>query len=102
MTILETPAQRIGASVEDELFDTLWKLVAGEIELHDCSDALQAWWAVAHADGYNAGYATTNEWLRHDRDRWYWVASNPGRKPGDYLTHITHRLWEEADRGEAY
>jgi hypothetical protein len=88
--------RKVGASVETELDQALWKLTAGDLQLHDLTPALQGWYSIAHSDGYAAGYNASNDSLRFDRDRWYFVACNPGKKPGDFYPYLTDLLWQEA------
>lgn len=33
--------------------------------------------------------------LEHERDLWYFVANNPGKRPGDFMRAHTDLLWKE-------
>ncbi len=36
--------------------------------------------------------------LRWERNSWYFIAPNKGKRPADYHTHVTDMLWAEASR----
>jgi hypothetical protein len=84
-------SRRIGATIESQLDDALWKLLAGNIELRDLTDALQAWWLVA----YDTGRAANPDLARitWERDYWHFRFCNPSV---DYYRDTTDRLWQEA------
>ncbi|SKA86982.1 hypothetical protein SAMN06295879_1016 [Agreia bicolorata] len=80
----------IGASVEGELDRTLWRLVAGDIELYHLTPALAAWWTVAHEQGRRT-LQPELEQATADRDRYYEIAFY-GRDLGD----VRRRRMDEA------
>ncbi|GAA2082396.1 hypothetical protein GCM10009840_18220 [Pseudolysinimonas kribbensis] len=86
----------VGSTVETQLDDALWKLVGGELDLHDLTPALAGFYVVGHSDGYRSGATYIDDGLRFERDAWYWVANNPGKRFGDFYAHISDRLWTEA------
>lgn len=87
--------QPIGHTVDAVLQDTLWKLIAGEIEMHHLSPGLSAWFmAGANVHGENCCQAEI-ERLTRERDYWYCLYAN-GWTPGEYLRRQTAALWTEA------
>ena len=84
---------RIGAELEGALDKALWGLVSGEIDLRDLTPALQAWYAVARADGERTATRDEIRRLERERDLWYFVAHNPGKTPGDFYAACTAELW---------
>jgi hypothetical protein len=86
---------RIGASVDAELDATLWRLVAGEIELTDCTGAIQDLWAVAAEQGRQLANLDRIERLTHERDMFYALWAN-GWTLGEYMRRRTAALWTEA------
>jgi hypothetical protein len=51
----------------------------------------QAW---AEANRANARVSR----LEYERDVWYWVAHNPGKKPGDLYRAQTAELWRQGSQ----
>jgi hypothetical protein len=66
----------IGASVDAELDATLWRLVNGEIAIHDLTPALAAWWHVAHYFGEQSCQKEIRR-LNRQLDRQYVAMWNP-------------------------
>jgi hypothetical protein len=56
------------------------------------------YWAAYDGQAWaEANRADARAWrLEYERDVWYWVAHNPGKKPGDLYRATTNRLWAEA------
>lgn len=48
---MSTIDTRIGHTVENQLEDILWKLILGDVDLHQCTPALAAWWHLAYDEG---------------------------------------------------
>ena len=86
---------RIGHTVDAELDATLWRLVAGEIELTDCTGAIQELWAVAAEQGRQLANLDRIERLTYERDLWYACYAN-GWTPGEYMRRRTAAMWAEA------
>jgi hypothetical protein len=86
---------RIGHTVDAELDATLWKLVAGEIQLSDCTGAIQDLWAVAAEQGRTLANRDRIERLTYERDMFYALWAN-GWTLGEYMRRRTEALWAEA------
>lgn len=65
----------VGHTVEKALDATLWRLVLGEIGLHELTPALAGFYHVGHADGV-ASQAGLLRQARHDAERMYVLAFN--------------------------
>jgi hypothetical protein len=77
------------------LQDTLWRLLRGEIELHNLSAGLQAWYvAGANVHGSTCCQAEIDR-LTRERDMWYACYANRWT-PGEYRRRQTDALWAEA------
>lgn len=88
--------RRITLSPTPERLISEWAgaLLTGDMELWELPRSLSEFYTYA----YEAGRESVTcdcEQLRFDRDRWYFVANNRGKKPGDYYQHLTNRLWAE-------
>jgi hypothetical protein len=89
----------IGATVETQLQDVADRLALGELELSACTPAIQALWMYAYDDGRKTHRNTCAgqiERLSWERDTYYWLVCNPGRKAADFYTHLTDALWAAA------
>lgn len=85
---------RIGDSVDEVLQDTLWKLVGGELELHNLAPGLQAWYvAGVNVHGKNCCQAEIDR-LTRERDMWFTCYSERWT-PAEYMRRQTDRLWRE-------
>lgn len=50
----------------------------------------------AHAEQrYACSHGDELARARHERDLWYFVANNPGKRPGDFMRAHTDLLWQE-------
>ncbi|HEY5224961.1 MAG TPA: hypothetical protein VIJ18_18175 [Microbacteriaceae bacterium] len=90
----------IGSTVEKSVDATLWKLVLGQIGLHDLTPALAAFWTLGHASGIASCRAQIAR-LENEADRLYVQAFNPK----DRAKLIRERMdaaaadyWEEFSR----
>lgn len=70
-------------------------LAIAEVELPQLPDSLMEF----HTYAFEAGRASRQadiDRLRWERDLWYFVANNRGKRPSDYYKTATDRLWAEA------
>lgn len=92
----------IGASVDNELERTLWRLVAGDIELYHLTPALAAWWTVAHEQGRRSVRPALQQ-AQDERDRYYEIAFY-GKDLGDVrrrrMDAASENYWARLVRGE--
>lgn len=86
----------VGATVETQLDRVLWQLLSGSLELHHLTPALQGWYMAGYINGSQTANQHRIDRLTYERDLFYFLFANPGKKPGDYYTHQTNALWEEA------
>lgn len=50
----------------------------------------------AHAEyRYACNHSEQITRIEHERDLWYFVANNPGKRPGDFMRAHTDLLWKE-------
>jgi hypothetical protein len=68
-----TDERLIGATVDDHLEATLWRLVAGEIGLHQLTPALAGFWSLAYDQGRASRQAELDR-ANADADRYYRAA----------------------------
>ena len=66
----------VGHTVENQLDKILWRLILGEVELHELTPALAAWWTLAHESGRASRQAEVDR-LNSEADRYYRAAYNP-------------------------
>ena len=69
----------LGATVEQHLERTLWRLLDGTLSFHELTPALRAWFSIAHDQGYAAGHTaqqTVIDRLVVECDRLYFHAHN--------------------------
>lgn len=88
----------IGASVDARLDAALLALDRGETELADHTSALQSWWLAGYIVGLQHATANRIARLEWERDLWYFVANNPGKRPGDFYRATTDAMWAEATK----
>lgn len=84
----------IGRAVENELDSTLWRLIVGEIGLHEVTPALAAFWHL----GYDAGRASLLPELhqaRADRDRYFRAAFDTPDQMRQRLVDGARDFWSE-------
>lgn len=84
----------VGAAVEKQLDATLWRLIAGEIGLHDLTPALAGWYTL----GYDAGRAAILPQLQGaeaDRDRYYRAAYDTPERLRERLDQGARDYWNE-------
>ncbi|MFC5791915.1 hypothetical protein EDM22_13805 [Agromyces tardus] len=84
-------ADKIGATVEKALDATLWRLITGEIALHELTPALAGFYTIGHAHGVESVLERLRN-TEHERDRYYELWTNPGTQ----LTDIRLRRMREA------
>lgn len=70
----------IGASMEKPLDATMWRLVLGEIGLHELTPGLAAFYTLGHAAGVDSIAPQLAQAIA-DRDRYYMAAFNTGKPP---------------------
>lgn len=94
---------RLSDDAENYLDALAVDLMAGNVELWQLSPALAQLHSFAFENGYLLGHAAGAAAVRqefahveHEANLWYFVANNPGKRPGDYYTHQTNELWREA------
>ncbi len=82
----------------DEYLDRLAAaIMRGEVGLHQLSGGLLAVVCavdLCRQDDLAAMTARVAR-LEYERDLWYFVAHNPGKKPGDYYAATTAELWRQ-------
>jgi hypothetical protein len=86
---------RIGHTVDAVLEDLVWKLIDGQLGLQDFSPAFQLMWCLAADQGRASANRDEIERLTYERDLWYYVANNPGKRPRDFHRAHTDALWSE-------
>jgi hypothetical protein len=72
-------------------------LMLAELELHQLPPALLEFYVYAYESGRESQQPEIDH-LKWDRDLWYFVANNKSKRPGDYYSHLTNELWNEATR----
>ncbi len=72
-------------------------LVAGHCELWQLPPSLLEFHTYAWAQGHSSRQGEVDR-LNWQADLWYFCANNPGKRPNDYYSHQTARLWDEASR----
>lgn len=77
MTGTLSSGDKISATVEDQLDRILWQLITGDIELHQLTPALAAWWTLAHESGRQSRQAEIDR-LEHTADRLFAAAARGG------------------------
>ncbi|MCU1597091.1 MAG: hypothetical protein JWQ47_830 [Glaciihabitans sp.] len=63
--------------------------------------SLRAWWWLAYWAGHaahDADCGTETQRLHWERDLWYFVANNKGKRPSDFYTKTTDALWAGASK----
>ena len=83
-----------GASVENHLDSILWRLVRGELGLHQLTPSLAAFWHL----GYDDGRASLLPQLRQaeaDRDRYYLRAFDTPNRRRQRLDEAARESWNE-------
>ena len=80
------------------LDDLAAAIIRGEVGLHQLSGGLLAVVSAIDLTRHDALAAMTSRVTRleYERDLWYFVANNPGKRPGDFAHAATRRLWAEA------
>lgn len=81
----------VGATVERQLDASLWRLVQGEVGLHDLTPALVGFYSIGFAHGQDS-LRPELERAQHDRDTYYERWTNPGQ----LLTDVRLRRMREA------
>ena len=61
---------------DDGLDRILWQLILGEVELHELTPALAAWWTLAHESGRQSRQAEIDH-ANSEADRYYRAAYHP-------------------------
>ena len=95
----------IGHTVENQLDRILWQLILGEVELHELTPALAAWWTLAHESGRASRRAEVGH-ANAEADRYYAaMCRRPAPRQPNYVSHADlERIrgnHEHADRIEA-
>ena len=85
-------------TAEAYIADLAVDLMLAEVELHQLSPALLEFYTYAFEAGRSVSRQDEIDRLRWERDLWYFVASNKGKRPGDFYTHQTNQLWAEASK----
>ena len=89
---------RLSDTAEEYIADLAVDLMLAEVELHQLSPALLELYTYAFEAGRSVSRQDEIDRLRWERDLWYFVASNKGKRPGDFCTHQTNQLWAEASK----
>ena len=77
----------IGHTVENQLDRILWQLILGEVELHELTPALAAWWTLAHESGRASRQAEIDH-ANSEADRYYAeVCRRPAPRQPNYVSH---------------
>jgi len=71
-------------------------LQTGELEFGQLPDSLREFWVYAYEDGRASAVCLQCARQCWERDLWYFVANNPGKRPRDFYSHATSQLWAEA------
>lgn len=70
-------------------------LMTQQMEYWQLPDSLREFFTYAYEAGRESRGCDECDRLRFDRDLWYFVANNKGKRPGDYYTHLTNELWRQ-------
>lgn len=102
MTAVAHPTQPpdsllIGYTVEKQLDAALWRLVQGDIGLHECTPALRGWYSVGHHDGIESCKRTILR-LEADVERYYLYAFNPRDRAELIRQRIDDAYLQEEER----
>lgn len=87
---------RLSDSAESYIAGLAVDLIMAEVELHQLSPALLEFWMYAYETGRSVARQEEIDRLTWERDLWYFVANNKGKRPGDFYAAGTDRLWAEA------
>ena len=79
---------------DDGLDRILWQLILGEVELHELTPALAAWWTLAHESGRASRQAEVDH-ANAEADRYY---SEMCRRPAKPFMDANHPTYAGLER----